>query len=285
MTQVRCLALLGLLLATPHAGATDAPPEGATPPARRAVLVTGASTGIGRAITERLAAEGWFVLQAVRLDVTKPAEIAAAVETVTKSGRGLYGLVNNAGVAIRGPLAETREEDFHYVMDVNVYGPYRVTRAFSPLIVAQKGCITTISSISGILSAPGLGVYSMSKHAVEAFGDSLAAEMAPLGVRVSLVEPGNYRSEISRTAALRLGADAALGDRSQYPEPHDVAAAVLHSLADSDPKPRYLVVPVRAEAERTIRKLIEELVQLNAQQPFSYDRGQLVEMLDAALAP
>jgi NAD(P)-dependent dehydrogenase (short-subunit alcohol dehydrogenase family) len=303
MTQVRCLALLGLLLATPHAGATDAPPEGATPPARRAVLVTGASTGIGRAITERLAAEGWFVfagarkdadlaaldaienVQAVRLDVTKPAEIAAAVETVTKSGRGLYGLVNNAGVAIRGPLAETREEDFHYVMDVNVYGPYRVTRAFSPLIVAQKGRITTISSISGILSAPGLGVYSMSKHAMEAFGDSLAAEMAPLGVRVSLVEPGNYRSEISRTAALRLGADAALGDRSQYPEPHDVAAAVLHSLADSDPKPRYLVVPVQAEAERTIRKLIEELVQLNAQQPFSYDRGQLVEMLDAALAP
>jgi NAD(P)-dependent dehydrogenase (short-subunit alcohol dehydrogenase family) len=301
MTRLIAGAIVGLLLAAPLAiaGADASPP--AAPAAQRAVLVTGASTGIGRRITERLAAEGWFVyagarkdkdlqeldaienVQGVRLDVTRPEEIAAAVATITQGGRGLYALVNNAGVAIRGPLVDTREEDFHYVMDVNVYGPYRVTRAFSPLIVAAKGRIVTISSIAGILSAPGLGAYSMSKHAIEAFGDTLAAEMAPLGVRVSLVEPGNYRSEISRTAALRAGVDASKADRSQYPEPHDVAAAVLHSLTDANPRPRYMVVPVQAEAELTIRKAIEELVQLNAVQPFSYDRRQLVEMLDAAL--
>ncbi len=302
MNRRTLVGMLSLLLAVPVALADTKSAPPAEPAARKAVLVTGASTGIGRKVTERLAAEGWFVyagarkdkdlaeldaienVQAVRLDVTSAAEIAAAVETITKAGRGLYGLVNNAGVAIRGPLVETSEEDFHYVMNVNVYGPYRVTRAFSPLIIADQGRITTISSISGILSAPGLGVYSMSKHAMEAFGDALAAEMVPLGVNVSLVEPGNYRSEIGRTAAQRMGVSTPLADRSQYPEPDDVATAVLRSLSDAKPKRRYLVVPVQTEAERTIQTAIEEVVQLNQDQPFSYDRKALIEMLDAALA-
>ena len=159
------------------------------PPAQKAVLVTGASTGIGRKITERLAAQGYFVyagarkeadlaeldaienVQSVRLDVTKPDEIAAAVKTITEANRGLYALVNNAGVAVSGPMMQSKDEDFQYVMDVNVYGPYRVTKAFAPLIVESQGRITTISSISGILSGPTLGIYSMSKHAMEAFGD------------------------------------------------------------------------------------------------------------------
>jgi len=292
------VALLGLLLAATTATAATT----TATPGQKAVLVTGASTGIGRKITERLAADGYFVyagarkekdlleldaienVDAIRLDVTSDADIAAAVQAITSAGRGLYGLVNNAGVAIVGPLVETREADFHYVMNVNVYGTYRVTKAFSPLITAAKGRITTISSISGILSRPGFGVYSMSKHATEAFGDALAAEMAPLGVQVSLVEPGNYRSEIGKTAAQRLGVTTPLADRSTYPEPDDVAAAVLHSLSDARPKRRYMVVPVQAEAEATIRKAIQELVQLNEQQPFSYDRKALVEMLDAELA-
>lgn len=304
MNRRMLASLVGLLMAAPVAFAGSTATNAPEPVAQRAVLVTGASTGIGRKITERLAAEGWFVyagarkdkdlaeldaienVQSVRLDVTSAADIAAAVETITKAGRGLYGVVNNAGVAIRAPLVETREEDFHYVMDVNVYGPYRITKAFSPLIIAEKGRVTTISSISGILSAPGLGVYSMSKHAIEAFGDALAVEMAPLGVQVSLVEPGNYRSEISRTAAQRMGAGAnsPLADRSQYPEPDAVADAVLHSLSDASPKRRYMVTPNAAEAERTIEKAIEELVQLNQDQPYTFDRKALIEMLDAKLA-
>jgi NAD(P)-dependent dehydrogenase (short-subunit alcohol dehydrogenase family) len=92
-------------------------------------------------------------VQGVRLDVTKPADIAAAVETVRKGGRGLYGLVNNAGVAIVGSLIDTEERAiFHYLMDVNLYGPYRITRAFGPLVREAKGRIVMIGSISGIVA-------------------------------------------------------------------------------------------------------------------------------------
>ena len=161
----------------------------------KAVLVTGASTGIGRRITERLAGDGYFVyagarkdsdlealgaiknVQAVRLDVTNLRDIDAAVETIVRGGRGLYGLVNNAGVATVNSVVDTEWSEFDLVMSVNVYGPYRVTRAFEPLIAAQKGRITTIGSISGILANPRLSAYAMSKHAMEAFTDSLAEEM------------------------------------------------------------------------------------------------------------
>ena len=296
------IGMLGLVLTGPALAADAAPAVAAAADPQKAVLVTGASTGIGRKVTERLAKDGYFVyagarkdsdlaeldaienVDAVRLDVTNPAEIAAAVETITRAGRGLYGLVNNAGVGIIGPLVETKDEDFQWVMDVNVFGPYRVTKAFSPLIVASKGRVTTISSISGILSAPNLGVYSMSKHAIEAFGDALAGEMEPLGVKVSLIEPGNYNSEIIKTAGKRLGVSLRNADRSKYPEPDDVAAAVASFLADANPKRRYLVVPVQREAEITIRKALQETVQLNQKQPFTYDRKALVEMLDAELA-
>jgi NAD(P)-dependent dehydrogenase (short-subunit alcohol dehydrogenase family) len=265
------------------------------------VLVTGASTGIGRRITERLAGDGYFVyagarkdsdlaelnaienVQALRLDVTKPDEVAAAVEAVTAAGRGLHGLVNNAGVAITGPLSDTREEDFDFVMQVNVYGPYRVTKAFTPLIVAGKGRITTIGSISGILSPRDLGVYSMSKHAVEAFADSLALQMEPQGVRVSVVEPGNYNTEIGSSAARRTGVSR-LTDRSLYKSPDEVADAVKMALFEPEPKRRYMVVPNAYEGEITIRKAIQELVELNEGHAYTYGRDALVQMLDEALA-
>jgi NAD(P)-dependent dehydrogenase (short-subunit alcohol dehydrogenase family) len=287
----------------PFAGSFAGAAEPAEPVAQqRAVLVTGASTGIGRKITERLAAEGWFVyagarkeadlaeldaienVDSLRLDVTRPDEIAAAVETITKAGRGLYGVVNNAGVAIAGPLLQTKEEDFDFLFDVNVYGPYRITKAFAPLVIASKGRITNIGSISGTLSAKDLAAYSMSKHAIEAFTDSLAAELAPQDVKVIVIEPGNYNSDIGKSAEKRSGSTTRLSDRSKYKEPDEVAAAVLQALSAATPKRRYMVVPNQTEAEWTIRKQIEELVQLNEKQPYSYDRKALIEMLDAALA-
>ncbi|MFQ5608932.1 MAG: SDR family oxidoreductase [Woeseiaceae bacterium] len=284
----------------------------------RAVLVTGASSGIGRNIAETLAANGFHVyagarkdkdlaelnaidnVTAVRLDVTKQDEIDAAAALVEAEGRGLYGLVNNAGVAVFGTASQMTDSDIEWLFDINVFGVARVTRAFSPMIIEAKGRIVTTGSISGILSSPTLAAYSMSKHAVEAFTDSLAAELAPAGVHVSVVEPGNYKSRIRRTTVSRMRRqmEAAgveldeqtsqrmqqIADREEtLKEPDDVSAAVMHAMNNENPQRRYMVVPVVNEAEITIRKAIEELVQLNEWHVHRYDRDELVDMLDEAL--
>ena len=116
----------------------------------------------------------------MRLDVTKPQDIEAAVTTVTKAGRGLYGLVNNAGVVTTGLLIDTKPEEFDLMMQVNAYGPYLVTRAFAPLIVAHRGRIINIGSISGILNEPDAGAYQMSKHALEALQRYAGAGTGPV---------------------------------------------------------------------------------------------------------
>jgi NAD(P)-dependent dehydrogenase (short-subunit alcohol dehydrogenase family) len=298
--------LCALLAALPCA---NAQPTGQT--ALKAVLVTGTSTGIGRKITERLAADGYFVyatarkdedlkalaaiknVQAVHLDVTQPADIAAAVDLITKAGRGLYALVNNAGVATYGAIADMSPEEFDLCMKVNVYGPVMMIKAFEPLVIAQKGRIINIGSISGILAGPNIPAYVMSKHAIEGLTDSLALQLAPRGVQVSVIEPGNYRGNIDKNMLARLPEDAqakvvkALGsklDVSQYPEPDDVALAVERALSESSPKRRYLVAPDQDIVERTIRKQIEQLVQLNEGQPHTYERAALIKMLDEALS-
>lgn len=291
--------LLSLLLLARAETAVAAQP--APSPAPRAVLVTGASTGIGRLLTERLAAAGFWVfatarkpadlaalarienVQALQLDVTQDSQVQAAVTAVQQAGRGLFALINNAGIVTVGTLAETAPEEFDRVMQVNVYGPVRVTRAFLPLLIASRGRVTTIGSISGTLSPRDLGAYSMSKHAVEAFTDSLSLELNPLGVQVSVIEPGNYASEIGRNASLRTGRVSRMTDRSHYKPPDEVAEAVLQFLQEATPKRRYLVVPNATEAERTISKAIEELVQLNEGHAYTYDRDALIRMLDAAL--
>jgi NAD(P)-dependent dehydrogenase (short-subunit alcohol dehydrogenase family) len=238
-------------------------------------------------------------VQAIRLDVTVPQDITAAVETVTKAGRGLHGVVNNAGVLVLAPLIELEEKDLDFIFGVNVYGPYRITKAFAPLLIASKGRVVNISSLNGIVASPMIGAYSMSKHAVEAFGDGLAAEMARFGVRVSLIEPGNYGTEIGRNLLARMDTSVVKGSRFEQqmrgtiaamrsfennPPPDDVADAVLDALSNPNPKMRYLVVPVQGQAAVAIRREIEELVQLNSDQKFSYDRDALVKMLDEALA-
>lgn len=301
------LALLVTALAMGSAS-TQASDTGAA--AQKAVLVTGASTGIGRKVTEKLAADGYFVyagarkeedlkalnaiknVQALRLDVTRQEDIDAALAAVQKGGRGLYGLVNNAGVATVAPFMDMKMEEFDLVMAVNVYGPVRMTRAFMPLIVAQKGRVTNMGSISGIISNQSLTAYAMSKHALEAFTDSLAQQYTPLGVEVNIVEPGNYNSEIGRNAVQRAGGEKSfsdpkmyqlVSDRSKYKEPDEVAAAVERALFEPQPKRRYMVVPNQGEAERTISAELAQLVQLNEGQPYTYDRDALVKMLDGAL--
>lgn len=314
MKQIFRIAVLVAVLVT-----FQAVPEATFAGEQKAVLITGASTGIGRNMAERLAREGHFVyagarkekdlaelnaidnVMAVQLDVTSQDDVDAAVVLITKEGRGLWGLVNNAGVATSGAVADMDDADLDFVLNVNVNGVVRVTRAFIPLIVESKGRIATTGSIAGILSRPGGSAYSMSKHAMEAFADSLAGEMSPTGVQVSLIEPGSYKSKIRRTTVARIArnveaAGGTLTDEMKQgmkeaaerevtlKEPDAVSDAAMHALFADTPRRRYMVVPDQFEAEITIRKALEELAQLNDGHEFSYDRDQLVDMLDQALA-
>lgn len=282
----------------------------------KAVLVTGASSGIGRSIAETLASKGAFVyagarkqkdidelsqlknIKGIRLDVTKPNEIIAAVELVKKEGRGLYGLVNNAGVFFHAPLIEVAESELQFMMDVNVFGPYRVTKAFSPLIIASNGRISNISSIAGIAAGPMFGPYAMSKFAIEAFSESLSHEMKKFDVQVSVVEPGNFKSNIMKNMHKRLAlmeADdiptsykeeykALAGftaiDRSHHRDPIAVADAVIQALSSDQPRLRYMVAPTQAEANMTIRAAMAKVVQLNSGHEFEVDRKALISTLD-----
>jgi NAD(P)-dependent dehydrogenase (short-subunit alcohol dehydrogenase family) len=184
---------------------------------------------------------------------------------------------------------------------VNVLGPYRVTKAFAPLIIERRGRISTTGSLSGTVTWPLGGPYTMSKHAVEAFSEVLAAEMAGFGVEVSVVEPGNYNSRISQNMTARFAERGYSPEGSRYqaqmerilgiadnprdePEPDQVAEAFFHALTDANPKRHYLVVPVQQEAAVTIQAAIRRLVELNEGHEFSYDRDQLIEFLDRALA-
>jgi NAD(P)-dependent dehydrogenase (short-subunit alcohol dehydrogenase family) len=290
--------------------------------AQQAVLVTGASSGIGRNIAERLASEGYFVyagarkeedlrllseidnMQGVRLDVTIQSDIDTAVKTVEAGGRGLWGVVNNAGVVVMGPLAEMEESELEFLFDVNVYGPYRIVKAFAPLIVASKGRIANISSLAGITSPSAYGAYSMSKHAIEAFTDSLAVEMGTVGVHVSAVAPGGFNSNIVAAhcerrrnqgndpgeslfpeLAAELAAVCADDDYYQLPEPDPVADAVLHALFADDPRARYLAPSDPRQPEFILRNILNDLAVLSDGVSYGFSRQELIDLLDEALAP
>ncbi|MGI9201640.1 MAG: SDR family NAD(P)-dependent oxidoreductase [Woeseiaceae bacterium] len=307
------LLVVSLLLFT-------AVPHGAIAEEGKSILVTGASTGIGRNLAETLAEGGYHIyagarkdkdlealdaidnITAIRLDVTDQEQIDAAVATIEKSGTGLYALVNNAGVGGGGEVADTPVEDQTFVYDVNVEGVYRVTKAFAPMIIESKGRILTTGSIAGTISAfPGFSAYAGSKHWIEAYTDSFAMEMEPHGVSVSVIEPGNYKSNIRRTSVARdmdqlkaSGGDVteemqkayeATAQRElSYKEPDEVSAAFMHALFDEEPLRRYVVVPNAEEQLWTIGTKMNELVQLNQWGPYSYSRDELIEMLDNALA-
>ena len=286
----------------------------------KAILVTGASTGIGRHLAEALAAEGYHVyagarkdkdlaelntienVTAVRLDVTKQDQVDAAVDKVRADGGGLYALVNNAGVGGGDFVADTPIDDQSFVYRVNVEGVYRTTKAFAPLLIESKGRVVTTGSIAGTVSWPGGSAYSGSKHWIEAFTDALAGEMAEHGVSVSVVEPGNYKSNIRRTSVAREHEKmkASGGELTEemkeayektaerelsYKEPDEVTEAFMHALFSDAPLLRYMVVPNKREAEITIGTKINELVQLNQWSPHGFSRDELVQMLDAALSP
>ena len=188
------------------------------------VVVTGVSSGIGRATAEVLLERGYRVFGSVRtnddadrlggelgdgfmplvFDVTDAPAIAKAASVVAEDlgDARLFGLVNSAGLAVAGPLLYQSEAEFARHLDVNVTGPFRVTQAFAPLLGADRarrgapGRIVVISSISGQLATPFLGAYAASKHAVEGYADSLRRELIVFGIDVVIVAPGAVSTPI-----------------------------------------------------------------------------------------
>jgi NAD(P)-dependent dehydrogenase (short-subunit alcohol dehydrogenase family) len=248
----------------------------------RSVLVTGASTGIGRATALRLDASGWKVFAGVRkpedaeslhgaassrlapvfLDVTAADQIAAAAELIEKESEGgLDGLVNNAGVAIPGPLETVPIEDFRRQLEVNLVAYVAMTQALLPQIRLAEGRVVFISSIGGRIAFPFGGPYHASKFGTEAIGDVFRQELRPWGLKVSIVEPGSIDTPIwehgqrtaeeieARSPQTNLLYGAAIEKFRKVIEdtaergipPEKVAKAIAHALESGRPRARYLV--------------------------------------------
>ena len=191
---------------------------------RGAIVITGASSGIGAASALYLDRLGFTVWAGVRskesgdaltraasarlrvltLDVTDPASITAARRTLTEamSESGLAGLVNNAGISVAGPLELLPLDEVRTQFEVNVIGALAMTQALLPLLRRARGRIVNISSIAGLAATPFLGAYCGSKFALEAMSDALRLELVPWGIAVSLVEPGAIQSQIWQRATM-----------------------------------------------------------------------------------
>jgi NAD(P)-dependent dehydrogenase (short-subunit alcohol dehydrogenase family) len=180
------------------------------------LLVTGASSGIGRAVAQAFAVRGWRVfgtdprdaaaasgasVRGLVLDVCDHASAADAIAAVLREAGRIDVLVNNAGIAAIGPLEEMSAEQARAVFDVNLFGAMRVTNAvLRAMRERSAGRIINMSSLSAVLPSPYLGVYAASKHALEGYSEALASEVGQFGIRVSLVEPGFVRTAIGSGA-------------------------------------------------------------------------------------
>jgi len=247
----------------------------------KSILITGASTGIGKACALHLDNMGFVVFAGVRkerdkdtlykdasdklkpiiLDVTKEDTIVEAAEIISNEAEyPLYGLVNNAGIGISGVLEATPETEFRKLLEVNVIGLHAVTRALLPLLRKNKGRIINIGSSASFMAGPGASSYAASKFAVRAISDSLRLELKPFGMFVSLVAPGAIESDIWDKAKVykeKLRNNVApelleaynlfikAGDKMVdiiKPIPAlEVVNAVTHGLTSNKPKYVYLV--------------------------------------------
>jgi NAD(P)-dependent dehydrogenase (short-subunit alcohol dehydrogenase family) len=229
-------------------------------------FITGAASGFGEAFARHALSQGHRVaatarniaalapLRAIapervlvqRLDVTNAAEAeAATAAAIARFGR-IDVLVNNAGYGLVGAIEETSDAELRALMDTNFFGAMTVTRAALPQLRAQgSGAVVNISSLGGQLSMPGFGAYSASKFALEGASEALAAELAPLGIKVMIVEPGQFRTNLAAQGAMRhMPANPAYGESvgqtrafahqmhgTQFGDPAKAAALVARALA------------------------------------------------------
>ncbi len=217
----------------------------------RVWFITGSSTGFGRLLAEEVLRRGERVIATARnvsqleelknrfpdqihtfaLDVTKPAEIESVAAQAIAAFGHVDVLVNNAGYGVNGAIEEVSEDEFEPMFQTNLYGLIRMTRAFLPhLRQRRSGHIFNFSSIGGLIGSPGWGFYNTTKFAVEGFSEALAGEMKPLGVHVTVIEPGAFRTDF-------LGRSGKLA-KKEYPEYADTAGKAREYLKTQSGKQR-----------------------------------------------
>ena len=244
------------------------------------VLVTGASTGIGLAITQYLASRGMHVFAGARkqealeslaknpnvtpipLDVTKAENIKQAKKIIEEKTAGLFALVNNAGIGNGGPLMDVSVEDLRAQFEVNLFGVHQITQAVFPLLLKAKGRIVMMSSDSGFFATPFFGPYCSSKFALEGYSDSLRREIIPYGVKVIIIEPGRittpiwdkgekylnkYADSLFAVEAQAIGKYAIRKGKTAGLSPLEVAKTVYQVLTVPNPKLRYIVAENKFE--------------------------------------
>jgi NAD(P)-dependent dehydrogenase (short-subunit alcohol dehydrogenase family) len=253
-------------------------------------FVTGTSTGFGRALAEELVARGERVVAtardprtlselvalapervlAVQLDVTKAAEIQSAVRAATERFGGIDVLVNNAGYSIVGAVEETSEAELRAAFEPMFFGAVATTQAVLPAMRERRsGTIVQITSVGGVVTAPGFGPYCAVKHALEALSEALAAEVAPFGVRVLIVEPGAFRTRLFGSAFRAMpaidaykesvGATRAFVEQSEGKQPGDpvkAARAIVDAVNAGAPNLR---LPLGADAVQNIRTKLAQV--------------------------
>ncbi|MDQ6847388.1 MAG: SDR family NAD(P)-dependent oxidoreductase [Candidatus Dormibacteraeota bacterium] len=257
-----------------------------------AVVVSGASTGIGRATAlhldslglrvfagvrrdedaESLRRDGSNRLTPIRLDVTDAEQVAAAARQLSEAVQDsrLAGIVNNAGIAVAGPVEFVPLDLWRTQLEINVLGVVSMVQAFTPLLRESRGRIVTVGSLGGRLAQPMAAPYCASKHALEAISDALRLELRPWGISVSLIQPGAVKtpiwdkglragSELLRNAppelrtlygaAVDIATKITIHENETGVEPNEVARAVEHALLSSRPRTRY---PVGRQAKLLI---------------------------------
>lgn len=242
----------------------------------RWILITGTDTGIGKATTEYLSLKGFGIYAGclkesskkyyarmlnvfpVILDVTNEEKIKNAFKIIADRSTGLFGIVNNAGIALAGPAMELDVAIFKKQFDVNLFGVHRITKTFFPLIQESKGKIIMIGSGGGLIANPFFSPYSSSKFALEGYTDALRRELLILGIQVIMIEPGlvktpiwdkgelilkNHRGNLLKKEVAGFGSLAINTARKKGLNPDKIAARIYKVLSKKKPKVRYFVTP------------------------------------------
>lgn len=253
----------------------------------RVVLVTGATSGIGRVCAEHLAARGWRVFGSGRrardgeiiagvemlpMDVDDAASVDNCVSQILRRAGQLDAVVNNAGFSMRGAIEDLPIEDVKALFETNVFGVLRVCRATLPALREGGGHIVNIGSLAGVAGIPFTGIYGASKFALEGLTETLRYETRPFGVHVSIVEPGDFKTEIDVHRRLATPEDSVYRGAfermqarrralaSDAPTPEPVAACVARILDDPAPKTRYAVAIWKQRAFLIAKRVLPQRV-------------------------